>query len=115
MTEGKELGVIFYETSNREQPALDWLRTIKDRKARQRIQVRIARLRAGTFGDVKSVGDGVHELRVFEGKGYRLYFANAEDVLIILLNGGDKASKSQQQRDIERAKEYWNDYKTRNK
>jgi putative addiction module killer protein len=79
----------------------DWLKTLRDRKARLRIGERIDRLVAGNFGDTKSVGDGVQELRMRFGPGYRIYYIRRGDVLIILLNGGDK---DRQVRDIAKAK-----------
>jgi putative addiction module killer protein len=79
----------------------DWLIKLRDRKARLRIGERIDRLVAGNPGDTKSVGDGVHELRMRFGPGYRIYYVWQGDVLIILLNGGDKDSQA---RDIAKAK-----------
>jgi putative addiction module killer protein len=79
----------------------DWLKKLRDRKARFRISERIDRLVAGNFGDTKSVGDGVQELRMRFGPGYRIYYIWRGEVLIILLNGGDKDS---QVRDIAKAK-----------
>ena len=79
----------------------DWLKKLRDRQARFRIGERIDRLVAGNFGDTKSVGDGVQELRMRFGPGYRIYYVLRGDVLIILLSGGDKDS---QVRDIAKAK-----------
>lgn len=79
----------------------DWLKKLRDRQARLRISERIDRLIAGNFGDTKSVDDGVQELRMRFGPGYRIYYLWRDDVLIILLNGGDKDS---QVRDIAKAK-----------
>lgn len=79
----------------------DWLDALRDRKARLRIDDRLKRLANGNAGDTKSVGDGVQELRLHFGPGYRIYHIWREDVLIILLNGGDKDSQS---RDIATAK-----------
>jgi putative addiction module killer protein len=79
----------------------DWLKKLRDRKARLRIAERIDRLVAGNFGDTKSVGEGVKELRMRFGPGYRVYYIWRGDVLVILLNGGDKDS---QVRDIAKAK-----------
>jgi putative addiction module killer protein len=62
------------------------------------------------LGDSKSVGEGVTELRVDYGPGYRVYFAREGQTLVILLCGGDKRT---QEKDIQRAKQYWNDYKQR--
>jgi putative addiction module killer protein len=78
-----------------------WFRNLKDQRAKAKIQVRIARLSLGNPGDVKPVGDGVSELRIPEGKGYRVYYVSRGDVLVILLCGGDKSS---QRADIKAAK-----------
>jgi putative addiction module killer protein len=79
----------------------DWMRSLGDANARSRINARIVRLAGGLFGDVKPVGDGVSELQIDVGPGYRIYFAQRGRVLVILLCGGDKSS---QRRDIARAK-----------
>ena len=79
-----------------------WANKIKDRRAAQNIALRLARARSGNLGDVEPVGDGVSEMRIFVGKGYRLYFTIRGGEIILLLCGGDKSS---QQRDIKRAKE----------
>lgn len=78
-----------------------WLRALRDLKAKTAILRRLGRTQAGNLGDVKSVGDGVSEMRVDVGPGYRLYFTRRGDMLILLLCGGDKASQS---RDIMLAK-----------
>ncbi|MBS3929256.1 MAG: type II toxin-antitoxin system RelE/ParE family toxin [Sphingomonadales bacterium] len=79
-----------------------WLDGLRDRKARLRIDDRLKRLASGNAGDSKSVGDGVRELRLHFGPGYRVYYIWQGDVLIILLNGGDKSSQA---RDIAKAKQ----------
>ncbi len=79
-----------------------WFINLKDRKAKARIQARIDRVEIGNFGDVSSVGEGVSELRIFYGPGYRVYFVKQNSVVVILLSGGDKSS---QQTDIAKAKE----------
>ena len=79
----------------------DWLDNLRDGVAVKAIRRRIARVQIGLFGDTKSVGDGVFELRVDHGPGYRVYFVRHGDVVVLLLCGGDKKS---QQRDIMRAK-----------
>ena len=78
-----------------------WLDNLKDLRARAKIQTRIKRLQMGNFGDVKPVGEGVSELRITEGKGYRVYLKNQHGVIVILLCAGDKAS---QENDIKKAK-----------
>lgn len=78
-----------------------WLADLRDRRAVARIAARIDRLKLGNPGDVKSVGDGVSELRIDYGPGYRLYFKRVGQEIVLLLCGGDKST---QERDIERAK-----------
>ena len=77
-----------------------WLDGLKDLQARARIQARIERLAAGNPGDVKPAGEGVSELRIDYGPGYRVYFKRRGRKLIILLAGGDKTSQAQ---DIKKA------------
>jgi putative addiction module killer protein len=88
----------------------EWLDRLKDRTAKARITMRINRMAAGAFGDCKPVGDGVWELRIDQGPGYRVYYAQAGNQLVLLLLGGDKR---QQQADIEKAVECWSDYQRR--
>jgi putative addiction module killer protein len=78
-----------------------WLRAIRDAQARARIAARIRRLAFGNPGDVRPVGDGISELRIHYGPGYRVYYIQRGAVLVILLCGGDKST---QVRDIETAK-----------
>jgi putative addiction module killer protein len=80
-----------------------WLRGLRDRNAVARINIRIRRLTLGNFGDARSVGGGVSELRVDYGPGYRVYFMRAGKEIILLLCGGDKRT---QDRDIEKAKRF---------
>ncbi|MGH7797847.1 MAG: type II toxin-antitoxin system RelE/ParE family toxin [Candidatus Binatia bacterium] len=80
----------------------DWFDSLRDRKARARIDVRIRRLSLGNPGDVRPIGDGVSELRIDYGPGYRVYFVKHGPMLIILLAGGDKRT---QDRDIKKALE----------
>ena len=86
-----------------------WLRKLKDRRAAARVQVRIDRLAAGNPGDVKPVGEGISELRIDYGPGYRVYYLQEGRRLILLLCGGDKSS---QQKDIEEAKRIAADWKS---
>lgn len=79
-----------------------WQASLKDANAKARINIRIRRMETGTLGDVKPVGEGVSEARIHYGGGYRLYFCQRGDIVIVLLCGGDKSSQS---KDIEIAKE----------
>jgi putative addiction module killer protein len=78
-----------------------WFAGLRDRRARRRIQARIDRLEIGNPGDVKPVGDGVSEMRIDYGPGYRVYFVQRGRTLIVLLAGGDKGT---QERDIAAAR-----------
>jgi len=72
-----------------------WFRDLRDRRARARIQVRIDRLALGNPGDVRPVGEGVSELRIDYGPGYRVYFVRHGEAVIVLLAGGDKRTQAQ--------------------
>ncbi len=78
-----------------------WLNALRDARAVAKIAVRIKRMADGNFGDVAPVGDGVSELRIHYGPGYRVYFVQRGEVLVILLCGGDKATQA---RDIATAR-----------
>jgi putative addiction module killer protein len=79
-----------------------WFEQLRDQQARVRILVRVRRLSLGNPGDVRPVGEGVSEMRIDYGPGYRVYFKQQGQLLVVLLAGGDKSS---QQRDIEKAKD----------
>ena len=86
-----------------------WLRKLNDLTAKAKILFRIQKLeKEEHFGDCKPVGDGIKELRINYSNGYRVYFKERNDKIIILLIGGDKST---QQKDIEKAKEIWNKLK----
>jgi putative addiction module killer protein len=88
----------------------DWLSQLADTRAQAKIASRINRLAAGNFGDCKPLRQGVCELRIDWGPGYRVYYATLGRVCVLLLCGGDKRKQSS---DIERALEYFRDYKDR--
>lgn len=106
----ERIEVRIYETRGRKAPFSEWLEGLRDPRGRAAVRTRIVRLRLGNFGDCKGVGDGVFELRIDLGPGYRVYFGRRGQEIVVLLCGGDKRS---QERDIERAKEYWKDYQGR--
>jgi putative addiction module killer protein len=104
----QEKQIIIYADENGHEPYLNWIDNLKDKKNQQRIRARIRRLAEGLYGECHSVGEGILELRMFFGSGYRVYFGEDDGNIVILLCGGDKDSQNQ---DIKNAKEYWKDYK----
>ncbi len=86
----------------------EWLKGIKDREIKQRIQSRLDRIERGNMGDCGPVGEGVSEFRLMFGAGYRIYYACIEKTLVVLLVGGDKSTQS---KDITLARELWKDHK----
>ncbi|MDP3261126.1 MAG: type II toxin-antitoxin system RelE/ParE family toxin [Thermodesulfovibrionales bacterium] len=100
----------YYITETGKIPFKDWLESLKDIHARAKIRVALDRVRLGNFGHAKFIGEGINELKIDFGPGYRVYYALAGDVIVLLLLGGDKASQS---KDIVRAKEYWKEFKRR--
>jgi putative addiction module killer protein len=99
-----------YQTRNGRKPVKEWLDGLRDYRIRTRIVARLDRLRAGLKGDWKSVGGGICELRIDHGPGYRVYYGQDSETLIMLLCGGDKST---QRKDIEKAHVDWKDYKAR--
>ncbi|WP_298822842.1 type II toxin-antitoxin system RelE/ParE family toxin [uncultured Roseibium sp.] len=95
-----------YTTEDGKQPFIKWLEGI-DREARRRVNVALGRLEDGNTGSLKSVGSGVHEIRLTFGPGYRVYLGREGDRLVILLHGGTKKRQSD---DIAKAQELWRDY-----
>ncbi|MBZ9651590.1 type II toxin-antitoxin system RelE/ParE family toxin [Psychroflexus montanilacus] len=86
-----------------------WIRKLKDIRAKSKILFRIQKLEADEhFGDCEPVGDGISEMRINYAKGYRVYFREKDNKIVILLIGGDKST---QQKDIEKAKRIWNKIK----
>jgi putative addiction module killer protein len=99
--------IIIYRNASGSEPFTEWLNSLRDPINRRRILRRLRTLEQGHYGDVKPVGNGINELRFFFGAGYRVYFAEDGDTLVIILCGGDKDSQS---RDIQRANLYWQEY-----
>jgi putative addiction module killer protein len=97
----------YYQTKTGKEPCRDWLNQL-DMKAQYKIDAYIKRaaLRAAKK-NIRSLGDGIFEIKIDYGPGYRVYFAEVGNTLILLLIGGDKSS---QFRDIRQAKDYWRDY-----
>jgi putative addiction module killer protein len=88
-------------------PFRRWFEGVKDRKAAAIIDARLTRIQVGNFGDEKSVGTGVKELKIDYGPGYRVYFGEDDRKVVVLLIGGTKKSQST---DIKRAQRYWAEY-----
>ena len=100
--------VLYYKKEEGVVPFLNWLYSLKDKVTKAKIRIRLDRLAAGDLGDYHSVGDGVNELRISYGPGYRVYFGFDGRQIVVILCAGDKGSQS---KDIKLAKEYWANYK----
>lgn len=96
-----------YVTSDGRDPFTEWRQGLRDIKAEFAIDQRIDRIELGNFGDHKMCRDGVWELRINVGPGYRVYYALAGKTVVLLLCGGDKGT---QKKDITRACKYWKDW-----
>ena len=101
----------YYIAEDGRSPIKEWQNALQDSKTRAKIDARLTLLSLGGFGERKSVGDGVHELIIDYGPGYRIYFAPHGKEIVVLLCAG---TKKRQQRDIDLAKVYWTDYKRTN-
>lgn len=101
-----------YQREDGREPFSEWINALRDKVAQARIRVRLRQLQSGNWGDSESVGEGVIELRVHVGAGYRIYCGRHGKALVLLLCGGDKGSQSS---DIKRAKELWAEWKRRQK
>lgn len=98
-----------YETPDGKQPFNEWLDSLKDKRSVSIITKRLERVKLGNLGDARSVGKGVYELKVDYGAGYRVYFGQIANTIIILLCAGDKST---QDRDIIQSQEYWENYRS---
>ncbi len=96
-----------YLTAEGRSPFQEWLDSLRDIKARVRIEKRLERVALGNLGNYRSVAEGVCELKIDYGSGYRVYFGQVGLTIVLLLCGGDKSTQEQ---DIIKAKEYWRDY-----
>jgi putative addiction module killer protein len=96
-----------YSNQEGKQPFTEWLNSLKDKQGADKILLRIRRIQLGNLGDHKFIADGVFELRVQFGPGYRVYFGRADNRVILILCGGDKGSQNS---DIQQALQYWKDY-----
>lgn len=99
-----------YLTADGRRPFVEWLGSLRDTQARAKIRNRLSRVESGNLGNYRSVGEGVCELKIDYGPGFRVYFGQIGSTIILLLCGGDKSTQEQ---DILRAKEYWRDYERR--
>ena len=104
------INLVRYQQTNGDEPFSDWLNGVRDKIARARIRIRLRQVEAGNFGDCESVGEGVSELRMHVGAGYRVYFGRHGQTVVVLLCGGDKRTQTN---DIKRAKLFWADWKGR--
>jgi putative addiction module killer protein len=110
MREATAIELEIYVTEEGRAPFTEWLDSLRDSRGRVKIRTRLNRIRLGNFGDSTSVGEGVEELRVDFGPGYRVYYGQAGVKVVLLLCGGDKSTQTQ---DILQAKRYWKDYQKR--
>lgn len=101
--------IIFFVYKNKV-PIQDWLASL-DSSNRNRVLARLARLEENNYGDYKKLDDEIYELRFKFGSGYRIYFTEIDNVIILLLNAGDKSTQS---KDIKKAKEYLNIWRDSN-
>jgi putative addiction module killer protein len=99
-----------YQTEDAREPFTEWLDSVRDKVAQARIRIRLRQVQAGNFGDCEPVGEGVSELRVHVGAGYRVYCGRHGKTIVLLLCGGNKNSQAN---DIKRAKQSWMEWKRR--
>jgi putative addiction module killer protein len=102
--------LVYYHEENGRSPFIEWVTALRDKIAKARIATRLRQIESGNFGDAKPVGEGVTELRIHVGAGYRVYCGRRGQDWVILLCGGDKDS---QPKDIARAKALWAEWKRR--
>lgn len=98
-----------YVTPDSKVPFDEWFNRLRDAKTKTVVNKRLNRVTLGNLGDYRTVGEGVCELRINYGSGYRIYFGQIGATIVLLLCGGDKSTQDQ---DIRRAIEYWTDYRS---
>lgn len=101
--------VIVYQDEKGREPFTEWLTGLQDAKARRQVLRRLSRLEHGNFGDCAPIGEGLSEMRIHYGPGYRVYFREIGNDRIVILCGGTKRTQT---KDIARAKEYWKELKS---
>ncbi len=102
--------IIFYTDANGRTPFKEWRLQLRDGKAKTAVERRLFRAEMGNFGDCKPLRDGVWEMRIDVGPGYRMYYAKAGSTIVLLLCGGDKRTQSA---DIDKACAYFADWRNR--
>ncbi|MGA1825230.1 MAG: type II toxin-antitoxin system RelE/ParE family toxin [bacterium] len=105
-----QIKIELYVTEEGKVPFSEWLQSLKDRKTRAKIRVRLDHVRLGNLGNNKFLGNWIYELKIDYGPGYRIYYGQAGKKIILLLLGGEK---KRQQSDIKQAQKYWADYRRR--
>ena len=106
----KQFEVIYLQVKNNKEPLFEWLKTL-DTITRKRILQRLLRLTEGNFGDYKKIDDDISEIRFMHGSGYRIYFTEINEIILLLINGGDKST---QVKDIKKAKELLEQWRIEN-
>ena len=101
--------VVVLQTEDGIEPFTKWLGSLRDKEAVARIRARLNVVRRGSFGQCEFVGEGISELKIDYGPGYRIYFGRKDNTIVVIISGGDKSTQSA---DINRAKELWEKYKS---
>lgn len=104
------INLLIYSTENGKEPFMEWLESLNNDLVQSRIRLRLHHITLGNFGNCKSVGDGVVELRIHIRPRYRVYYGISNNDLAVLLIGGNKSSQSI---DIKKAKAFWKDWQGR--
>jgi putative addiction module killer protein len=101
--------LLLYKRPDGKEPFTDFTASLRDRRGLARIMARVNRAKLGNLGDYRTVGEGVIELRIDSGPGYRVYAGLYGEELIVLLGAGDKGSQTE---DISKAQQYWEEYRS---